>query len=473
MAEPDDLAVAEYCLQRGVVTREGLRELVLQMADERRTNPASAPRPLGARLMERGALEESKLQKVLMRRARVSTDDTPKSSEAAFARLLIVGGAVTHERANRALKIQAEAKRAGRPPGRMGEIFVNLGFTTARRIARALAYQRTVVYFCGNCTKRYNIVGARSDGTYCCSKCGGEMSPVGGVSPGDTTMLRTLAPPAGPAAASIDRDLQIDHALAAHLLGKGLVEREAVRAALHLQTDLLRFGDYVALRELLERAGDLGSAAVKDLGNVDFDGVITSRDWSRQALPGHNVTGRIGCGEDADMLEATSRESGDPVVMKLMHVDRARDANGTARFRREAELLARLEHPRLVRVRESGALVTRMDSVEVPYWAADRLAGESLEQAMATRGPFAVAAAAQIALDVCEGLEFLRAHGDLRAEHILVEDDGHAKLADVGAGAGDDVPGLVVLLHAMTGSTVLEKPPATLADLMKELGRLA
>ena len=108
------------------------------------------------------------------------------------------------------------------------------------------------------------------------------------------------------------------------------------------------------------------------------------------------------------------------VALKVLPPVFAADAERMARFQREAELLASLNHPNIATIHgvEAGALV--MELVE----------GENL------RGPLPLADALPLAKQVAEALEYAHergvVHRDLKPANIKVTSDGAAKLLDFG-----------------------------------------
>ena len=117
-------------------------------------------------------------------------------------------------------------------------------------------------------------------------------------------------------------------------------------------------------------------------------------------------------------VEARGRDQG-PAA------DVANDRERLARFQREAEVLASLNHPHIAHVYgiEENALV--MELVE----------GEDLSQRIA-RGPIPIDEALPIAKQIAEALEAAHdagiIHRDLKPANIKVRDDGTVKVLDFG-----------------------------------------
>jgi len=105
------------------------------------------------------------------------------------------------------------------------------------------------------------------------------------------------------------------------------------------------------------------------------------------------------------------------------------DPEERLRFRREAEVLARLEHPHVVRVRAA-----ELDG-PVPFLVQDLLPGGSLDGRL-RRGPLPVAEAVTIARKLADALAYAHAHGvlhrDLKPANVLFDDRGEPRLVDFG-----------------------------------------
>jgi serine/threonine protein kinase len=150
-------------------------------------------------------------------------------------------------------------------------------------------------------------------------------------------------------------------------------------------------------------------------------------------VPGYRVGQLLGYGSHAEVWSATAAGSGEPVALKRIVLDTvpAEQAGRIARAARiEAALLAALEHPSLIRLREflatNTAVVLVLDLAEGGSLAEllrrrDRLTPAEIA---ATFSP--VAAALAHAHD--EGV----LHGDLSAANILFTAAGQPMLADLG-----------------------------------------
>jgi serine/threonine-protein kinase len=99
------------------------------------------------------------------------------------------------------------------------------------------------------------------------------------------------------------------------------------------------------------------------------------------------------------------------------------------RFRREAEAIARLQHPNIVHIHEVG------EEDGEPYLALEYVAGSSLAQKL-TAGPLPAAAAAALVETLARAIHFAHEHAilhrDLKPGNVLLADDGTPKVTDFG-----------------------------------------
>lgn len=128
---------------------------------------------------------------------------------------------------------------------------------------------------------------------------------------------------------------------------------------------------------------------------------------------------------------AVDTATGETVAVKILRHDAAAEPGVVAAFLDEAEVLAELDHPGIVRPRDFVAtddvLALVMDLVE----------GTDLREKIRTEGPLAPAAAATMISQLASALAAVHAvglvHGDVKPGNVLVPADGSSvRLADFG-----------------------------------------
>ena len=138
---------------------------------------------------------------------------------------------------------------------------------------------------------------------------------------------------------------------------------------------------------------------------------------------------RIGQGASGEVWRARRREDDRVVAIKLLR--RVNSAEALARFVRESELLAQVDHPNVVRLLEVGADGDR------PCFVTEFVSGGTLRDLIA-RGPLAPPELATLARQLLSGLAACHARGilhrDLKPENVLLTQGGQVKLADLGLG---------------------------------------
>ena len=152
-------------------------------------------------------------------------------------------------------------------------------------------------------------------------------------------------------------------------------------------------------------------------------------DRIQSVLSGRYVIEReLGHGGMAVVFLASDVRHDRPVAIKVFRSDIG-DAMGAERFRREIRLLARLQHPHILPLYDSGT------TGETRYFVSPFVDGETLRERLKREGQLAVDESVRLAIEVADALDFAHAHGvfhrDIKPENILLH-DGHAVVADFG-----------------------------------------
>ena len=97
-------------------------------------------------------------------------------------------------------------------------------------------------------------------------------------------------------------------------------------------------------------------------------------------IPGYTVLGEIGAGASGTVYRATQQTLNRPVALKVVTLPAGARTTARDRFVREAELLAKLQHPGIVSVFDRG------HTADCVYLAMELLIGEDLSQHIRRRG---------------------------------------------------------------------------------------
>src|SRR5262249_52567208 len=155
---------------------------------------------------------------------------------------------------------------------------------------------------------------------------------------------------------------------------------------------------------------------------IALDGITIGKRYEIQQ---HLATGGM-----ATVFRGWDHLGDRPVAIKVLRALDEADAIDLARFRREAQVLASLHCPQIVRVcdfiEEDGRYYLILELVE----------GITLKEHQARRGRLPAVEALLLAAEVCQALECAHQHGfihrDIKPQNILLAASGEVKLTDFG-----------------------------------------
>jgi serine/threonine protein kinase len=123
------------------------------------------------------------------------------------------------------------------------------------------------------------------------------------------------------------------------------------------------------------------------------------------------------------------------VAAKILYTHLAIDPGFVARFRREAVSAARLNHPAIVTVFDTGVDVDPRTSGQRAYIIMELIPGKTL-RSLLTEGAVSIEEAVDIMAQAAEGLSYAHVQGvvhrDVKPGNIMVQPDGRVKVADFG-----------------------------------------
>ncbi|HVS70561.1 MAG TPA: protein kinase [Phycisphaerae bacterium] len=150
-------------------------------------------------------------------------------------------------------------------------------------------------------------------------------------------------------------------------------------------------------------------------------------------FPELEILSLLGRGGMGAVYKARQKSLDRFVALKILPPEIAKDPSFAARFAREAQALAKLNHPHIVTLYEFG---TRGDPASpLPYFLMEFIDGLSLRQVIKA-GTVAPTEALAIVPQICDALQFAHDHGivhrDIKPENILLTKTGQVKIADFG-----------------------------------------
>ena len=144
----------------------------------------------------------------------------------------------------------------------------------------------------------------------------------------------------------------------------------------------------------------------------------------------YRIEANIGSGGMAEVYRGFDPVLNRTVAVKVLLPQFARDAGFVARFRREAQAAARLNHPNIVGVFDTGA------DGDTQYIVMEFVEGRTLADFMAAGRKPTPVQAAEIAQKICAALSAAHAQGvihrDIKPGNVMVTRDGTVKVMDFG-----------------------------------------
>jgi eukaryotic-like serine/threonine-protein kinase len=190
-------------------------------------------------------------------------------------------------------------------------------------------------------------------------------------------------------------------------------------------------------------------------------------DNTPRVLAGRYEVGElIGRGGMAEVHIGHDSRLGRTVAIKVLRSDLARDPSFLARFRREAQSAAALNHPAIVAVYDTGedtVTDTQGAAVHVPFIIMEYVEGHTVRDILQDGAAVPIEEAVEITAGVLSALEYSHqagiVHRDIKPANVMITPTGAVKVMDFGiARAVADSAATMTQTHAVIGTAQYLSP---------------
>ena len=176
----------------------------------------------------------------------------------------------------------------------------------------------------------------------------------------------------------------------------------------------------------------------------------------------YEIVSALGAGGMGEVYRARDTKLGRDVALKILPFEFTNDPERVARFQREAQVLASLNHPNI------GAIYGLEEASGLTALVLELVEGQTLADRVA-RGPIPIVEALPIARQIAGALEAAHqkgiVHRDLKPANIKIRSDGTVKVLDFGLAKALE-PGT----SAATGTSLANSPTITSPAMMTGVG---
>ncbi|MEU3841483.1 Stk1 family PASTA domain-containing Ser/Thr kinase [Streptomyces sp. NPDC028635] len=142
----------------------------------------------------------------------------------------------------------------------------------------------------------------------------------------------------------------------------------------------------------------------------------------------------LGRGGMAEVYLAQDTRLGRTVAVKTLRADLARDPSFQARFRREAQSAASLNHPAIVAVYDTGE--DYIDGVSIPYIVMEYVDGSTLRELLHSGRKLLPERTLEMTIGILQALEYSHragiVHRDIKPANVMLTRTGQVKVMDFG-----------------------------------------
>jgi eukaryotic-like serine/threonine-protein kinase len=170
----------------------------------------------------------------------------------------------------------------------------------------------------------------------------------------------------------------------------------------------------------------------------------------------------IASGGMATVWRATDKVLTRTVAVKILHGQLSGDGAFLERFRREALAAARLTHPNIVAIYDTGSDRLDESHEERHFIVMEYCSGGSLQEVLEREGRLDVDRVVEVGVSVCDALEYAHrleiVHRDIKPGNVLVAEDSALKVGDFGIAKAAFVSGDITTTGNILGTVTYISP---------------
>jgi len=192
--------------------------------------------------------------------------------------------------------------------------------------------------------------------------------------------------------------------------------------------ETIEINQTVSVSELISRKDN--QASTLNPSDKNTEGELSGQTFAGK----YTILNQIGRGGMSVVYKARHTVLDKAVAIKVLHLDRSKDALSLRRFKQEAQAASVLNHPNIVAVHDFGE-----SENGTPFLVMDYVEGKTLSEIVKSEGPLGLERFLQIMQQVTEGLTVAHqnnvVHRDLKPSNVMIaEVNGkeQAKLLDFG-----------------------------------------
>ncbi|MBK8464009.1 MAG: Stk1 family PASTA domain-containing Ser/Thr kinase [Nigerium sp.] len=188
------------------------------------------------------------------------------------------------------------------------------------------------------------------------------------------------------------------------------------------------------------------------------------KDEQPRILGGRYELGQvIGRGGMALVSQARDLRLGRDVAIKELRIDLASDSTFQERFRREAQAAAKLNHPNIVSVYDTGEQIDPTSQTHVPFIVMELVEGLTLRDILREGRPILPRRALEFTVGVLDALSYSHragiVHRDIKPANVMLTSSGAIKVMDFGiARAVSDTSSTMTQTAAVIGTAQYLSP---------------